>query len=281
MSERLAEMESRMQAVRELGLVVNAMRGMAASRLEQARGRLSSMRMFADVVESALDTGLALEELGAPAEQSLGRRALVLFCAEQGFAGAFTERVLDAASDLRGGDCVVLVGTRGRGLAAERGHALAWSTAMPARVQGIARLADQIVERLAPEMARGALNRLEVVFSACEQGLPLQVCRDALLPLTPRRRAAGPPLVLTQLAPRALLLDFIAEHLHAQICYAALRSFEAEAQARMEAMAAARRHIDRELANLQVTWQQARQEDITAEIIELAAGKQACLPGRP
>ncbi len=282
MTERLAAMQARVQAVRDLSSVVNAMRGMAAARLEQARGRMRAMRAYADVVDSALRTGLTLEGLAAPQASPAKRRALVYFCAEQGFAGPFSERVLDAAPDLRADDWVVLVGTRGRSVAADRARAIAWSVAMPARVQGLARLADQIVERLAPGIAQGEFDQLDVVFTACAQGMPLQVRTEALLPLPAPARGSTPlpPLPLTQLPPRALLFDFVAAHLHAGVYCAALRAFEAEAQARMETMAAAHRHIDQELAALQGIWQQMRQEDITAEIVELAAGQLAFQPRR-
>ena len=43
----------------------------------------------------------------------------------------------------------------------------------------------------------------------------------------------------------------------------------------MEAMAAARNQIERQLSSLQATQRHVRQEEITAEIIELAAGAQA------
>jgi F-type H+-transporting ATPase subunit gamma len=43
----------------------------------------------------------------------------------------------------------------------------------------------------------------------------------------------------------------------------------------MEAMAAARNQIERQLAALLATQRQVRQEEITAEIIELAAGETA------
>jgi F-type H+-transporting ATPase subunit gamma len=43
----------------------------------------------------------------------------------------------------------------------------------------------------------------------------------------------------------------------------------------MEAMAAARSQIERQLSSLQATQRMVRQEEITAEIIELAAGETA------
>ena len=52
------------------------------------------------------------------ATTSLRRRAKrghILFCAEQGFAGAFSERVLDAAVNDIGDATSLIVGTRGAG----------------------------------------------------------------------------------------------------------------------------------------------------------------------
>ena len=88
----------------------------------------------------------------------------------------------------------------------------------------------------------------------------------------------GPPaanLPLVYLAPEALLSDLTADYMHAQICNAALHAFAAENEARMEAMAAAREQIERQLASLRATQRRVRQEEITAEIIELAAGETA------
>ena len=63
--------------------------------------------------------------------------------------------------------------------------------------------------------------------------------------------------------------------MHAQLCNAALHAFAAENEARMEAMAAARSQIERQISALQAIQRLVRQEEITAEIIEFAAGKTA------
>jgi len=62
---------------------------------------------------------------------------------------------------------------------------------------------------------------------------------------------------------------------HAQLCEAALQAFAAENQARMESMASAHNEIERQLSQLQGQQRVVRQEEITAEIIELAAGEAA------
>jgi F-type H+-transporting ATPase subunit gamma len=63
--------------------------------------------------------------------------------------------------------------------------------------------------------------------------------------------------------------------MHAQLCRAGLHAFEAENQARMEAMAAARKQVERQLSRLQARQRLVRQEEITAEVVELAAGETA------
>jgi F-type H+-transporting ATPase subunit gamma len=80
---------------------------------------------------------------------------------------------------------------------------------------------------------------------------------------------------LLNLAPEVLLIELTADYLHAQLCSAALHAFTAENEARMEAMASARNQIERQLSALQATQRLVRQEEITAEIIELAAGETA------
>jgi F-type H+-transporting ATPase subunit gamma len=84
---------------------------------------------------------------------------------------------------------------------------------------------------------------------------------------------AGAPIM--NLAAEPLLIELTADYVHAQLCKIALHAFAAENEARMEAMASAHRQIDRQLSALQATQRIVRQEEITAEIIELAAGETA------
>ncbi len=72
-----------------------------------------------------------------------------------------------------------------------------------------------------------------------------------------------------------LLATLTAVHHHALLCEAALNSFAAENEACMGAMAAARKQTERQLAMLRATERMVRQDQITGEIIELAAGEAA------
>ncbi|CAA7626581.1 H+transporting two-sector ATPase gamma subunit [Candidatus Terasakiella magnetica] len=278
MSDRLADISARIDGVRQLGAVVNAMRGIAAARAQQARGQLAAVDSYAAIVAAAIARGLAL----APAAPSGGaspstRSAMVLFCAEQGFVGAFSARVLDFVRDDLATSDLFLIGTRGAAAAAERGIAVGWKSAMPSHSPGIPKLADGIATALYARMATGEIGRLDAVFSIWQPGHGTHVERRHLLPLDltlfPRSADASVPLL--NLGSAALLGALTADYLHAQLCTIALHAFAAENEARMEAMSSARTQIERQLSRLQASQKLVRQEEITEEIIELAAGETA------
>ena len=278
MTERLADIGARIDGIRQLGAVVNAMRGIAAARALQARSQLIAVESYAATIAVAIGRVLALVPSARPdVARKSTRPALVLFCAEQGFAGAFSERVLDAVgADLATSE-LFLIGTRGGVAAAERSVAAGWKNAMPSHSLGVPKLAERIAEALYPRIATGEIDRLDAVFSEWQPGQGTHVERRRLFPFDmaqfPRPTDANAPLL--NLAPEALLSELTADYLHAQLCNAALHAFAAENEARMEAMAAARNQIERQLSALQATQRQVRQEEITAEIIELAAGETA------
>jgi F-type H+-transporting ATPase subunit gamma len=280
-TERLADISAHINGIRQLGTVVNAMRGIAAARAQQARGQLVAVDGYAAIIAGAIGRALALAPTPRPdGARPSNRPAIVLFCAEQGFAGTFSERLLDdVAADLAGTD-LFLIGTRGGTVAQERGIAARWTGALPAHSLGIPKLADQILEALYTRIATGEIDRLDAVFSRWQPGRGGQIERRRLFPLDltafPPSTEANRPLV--NLPAEALLTNLTADYMHAQLCKAALHAFAAENEARMEAMAAARAQIDRRLTDLQATQSRVRQEEITIEIIELAAGETASRP---
>jgi len=172
---------------------------------------------------------------------------------------------------------IFLVGTRGAMAAIERNIAPRWKSAMPSHSLGIPRLADRIAEALYARIATGEIGALVAVFSHWQPGKSIHVERCRLFPLDIAlfSRSLGNAAPLVELAPEILLSELTADYMHAQLCHAALHSLAAENEARMEAMASARRQIERQLSSLQATQRMVRQEEVTAEIIELAAGETA------
>jgi len=278
-TERLADIDARIEGIRQLGAVVNAMRGIAAARAQQARGQIVAVDSYAATIEDAIARVRALSppDRADRADGRAMRPVLVLFCAEQGFAGAFSERVLDAIETDIARSELFLIGTRGAGVAAERGVVADWHHAMPSHSGGIPKLAGSIAEALYTRIATGQIDRLDAVFAHWQPGGGTRVERRRLFPLESVGSAppVEPNMPLLNLPPEAVLSDLAGDYMHAQLCKAGLHAFVAENEARMEAMAAAHSHIERQLVSLQARQRLLRQEEITAEIIELAAGETA------
>lgn len=278
MTERLADITRRMESVQELDSVVTAMRGIAASRAQQCRVRLRGVGAYAEVIAEAIAEALPL--VPAPLHPAHGgpRRghAVVLFGAEQGFAGAFTDRVLDAAGPLLDGTSLFLLGTRAGTLVEESGRPITWHSAMPPHPEAVPTVADRIAEALYDSIAAGGIDRVSLVFPVWSGDGDLGVETQRLLPFDfqrfatapAERRATQPPLFT--LPADVLLTRLAEEYVFAELCAAALRALAAENEARVAAMIGAKGNIERVSAELGALERRTRQEEITAEVAELA-----------
>ena len=277
MAERLSDIVTQIGNIRQLNAVVTAMRGIAASRAQKGRALLAGIEAYTAVISHAIGEALTLLPADAGAEERAdAKRGLILFCAEQGFAGAFSERVFEAAGTDIEAAVKFVVGTRGAAVAAERGLTPDWSDAMTTRLDGIADFANRLAEALYGYLAKRTMAKVDILFSRSVAG-SIRIDRHSLLPIDFKRFAQPqgkqPPLIT--LAPRALLERLAAEYVYAQLCEAAMHSFVAENDARMAAMAAAKNNTESKLAALKQREQQLRQEEITTEIVELATGAEA------
>lgn len=284
MAERLSDIVTQIQNVHQLGAVVTAMRGIAASRAQQGRSLLAGIEAYTDVVSQAIGEALSLlsaDTAVAPPHQQ-PRLGLILFCAEQGFAGPFSDRVLDAAADDLGRAVNLIVGTRGAVVAGERGIRPTWSTPMPTHVDAVIGLANRLADALYGYVATGTIERVDILFSRSLSGSGIVIDRHSLLPIDFSRfaRPIENETPLISLPPQLLLERLAAEYVFAQLCRAAMHAFEAENEARMLAMASAKTNIELKLSRLSQRERHLRQEQITSEIVELAAGAEALLAER-
>lgn len=278
MTERLADLEARIASIQELHEIVGAMRGLAAMRSQEAARGLASTRAYADIVGAALARATSLLPEGPAPEASRSRRlprGVVLFLAEHSFAGAFSDRVI-AAADLQDSDRLFVVGSRGLLICRERGMSVAWSTAMATHVGALTTTARLISAELYRRFSAGELGEVDIVFARHQGGARSTALRRALLPVDRRRmtpEAALPPL--TNLAPAALVEQMLEEYLFGELAHAAMESFASENAARLATMQSARRNIEDKLGDLRMSEHRLRQEQITAELLDVATGAEA------
>jgi F-type H+-transporting ATPase subunit gamma len=282
--ERLSEIQARLKNLAELGEVVRAMRSLAAVRVQQVRAALPAVRQYAEVVDEALAEAFALDPLAAPTSAAAKvptSVVAIVFSSEQGFVGAFNERVLDRAGAELGGprDSLLVVGSRGAALARERRLAVAWTTAMTTRSDGVVAVGRVITREVLRRARVGELHRVVLVYARTNGGAASVVMATQLLPFdpTPFRSAAAkvraPPL--TNLTARELVDGLVDELLFAEIVRAATESFASENGARLATMEAAHASIEKKLEGLAQDERRRRQDEITTELLDIVTGADA------
>jgi F-type H+-transporting ATPase subunit gamma len=279
MSERLADVGRRIATVHQLGAVVDAMRGIAAARAHQSRALLPAIRAYADTARTAITQARRLDR--QPRQRSTatmaGKPGLIIFGAEQGFAGAFAEQALNAAAPDAVTAHIFLVGDRAASLARERDWTIDWQISLPSRAVALADMATTLVDALYVYLGAAGAVPITMLYPIWTAGRGASMVRRSLLPLDTHAFSdpdvGEPPLI--NLPAADLIASLAQEYVFAQLCGAAAEAFAAENEARMATMAAAKTSIDGKLQTLEREERLTRQEEITAEVVELAAGARA------
>lgn len=270
MSAHLQEVEARRASIEELGGVVDAMRALAAVRLQQAGAALAGTRAYADVVGAAFAEAVAAAGREVSPQRAETRTGIVVFGAEHGFVGAFNEPLRQAVAGRGRGRGraaqLMVIGSRAASLFAEHGAEPDWSLDMATQPSGVMAVARRVADHLYTDAFR-ALGRIDLVYRRHPGGA---VVSRRLLPVEPPpgpARAAPPLLGLPAPLLAARLAD---EYLFAELAHAAMESFAAENAARLSVMLSASHNIDDRLAELTALARQLLQDSVTTEIADLA-----------
>ena len=269
--EQLSRIVARRQSLENLHELVDALRTMAASHAREAGEALAGTRRYRAVIEGAVTAAAALPGAAPPSGQEGAGRVLIVLGSEHGFVGGFNQRIVERALAARApGERLILVGQRGAMRADENGLPVDDLLPMTTHVRGIAAVARRLADRL------GAVAQARIVYAAARAGAQSDVQVQQLLPAAPAAAETGnrlPPL--HHLPPRDLLARLWQELLFAEVANALMESLASENGARLHAMEAAGRNIGRRLDQLRQREAIVRQEEITADLIEIVSGAEA------
>ena len=276
---RLAEIEAQIGSMADLLGIVGAMRSLAGMRRQEAVRALPDVRGYAgDMAAAIADVFLLLPQPAAPAGGGRGRRAVVLFLAEHGFVGGFSERLIEVArARAKPRDVLMILGSRGAAQAVEHGLPAAWTSPAPTRSAGAVEAARRVADELYRRIARDGIDRVEMVYARYRaQGGPAAEIRT-LLPIDPEplRLKGWGQAPMHNLDPATLLEMLVAEYVFAQLTEAAVESIASENETRLTTMEAARDNVSKKLERLRQTARHARQAEITTELLDLVTGADA------
>jgi len=276
LSERGSEVRARLTTMKELEEVLGAMRGMAAARIQQGERAQLAAQEYSRRIGTAF-ASLSEGDVAAPSSPSQKPSAptlTVALCTERGFVGALNERVLRAAVEGAGSNEILLVGARGLAFAREQGLTVTDAGGMATHLGGIGEVADQIGDLLAQRAARVASLVVDVVHPRRTTTGGTAVERRRLLPLDlPSRTSSRGLPPITMLPAPALAAQIAGELVHARLFEFVAKSFAAANAASLEILQAAHAHLDDMLVDLRRSENMLRQEEITAEVLEVITGR--------
>lgn len=268
--EDLARIEAKLGSFAELGDLIGALRSMAASRAREAQEAFAGAQSYRTTVGSAIAAVLPLARSRATPER--GGRALIVVTSENGFVGGYNNRLVDRAEVERAdGERLVIVGRRGQVSASERGLLVDLAFAMTARAEGVTAVARRIAAGI------GEAGKVRILHAEHRPQASSEIALRQTLPLAATQFEADTPPVspLLHLAPDRLLDQLSREYVFAEIAAALMESLAAENTARLRTMDAASRNIEDRLDGLRRQERAARQEETTADMLDVVIGAEA------
>jgi F-type H+-transporting ATPase subunit gamma len=275
---RLADIEAHIATMGDLLDTIGAMRSLAGMRMQEAQRALPGVRLYAQSVAAGLADTLALLGEPEPLLGDGGHLALILCAAEHGFVGGFNERLVGAArAELGPGDLLFVVGSRGTALAIEQGREPVWTQPMATRCAAAPEAVQHVTDEIYRRISGGEIARVEVIHARYSHDGPPVIARRRLLPVDLAALAAVEPRMppLHNLEPVVLHERLMGEFVFALLTEATVESIASENAARLAAMEAAHDNVSERLEQLRREARQARQSEITAELLELVTGSEA------
>jgi F-type H+-transporting ATPase subunit gamma len=276
------DIRRRINASKNISKITRAMQFVAASKLRHAQQATIAARPYSDLLDEILaDLAMVLtgEEHPLLGRHEEGKRLIVLITSDRGLAGPLNttavrfaaHEIVDHAGDLE----LVSVGRKGRDAMRRSGVPIvahfpgfgdrpSFEDVLP-----LARL-------ISDEYEAGTYNQVDIVYTRFISTLVQRPDKVQLLPIVPTTDTHGIPgsQFIFEPAPAEVLSELLPRYLGTRLFQTALESSASFFSSQMVAMKNATENADELIEDLTLSYNKARQANITRELIEIASGAQ-------
>jgi F-type H+-transporting ATPase subunit gamma len=289
MGAKLREVRRRIRTVQSTMKITRAMELIATSRIMKAQQRVEAARPYAERLTAAIaDVASATSALGHPLLEERADRsaaAVLVVTSDRGLAGAYSATVLRRAEELfsllrsEGKEAKVFVSGR-KGVSyyrfRDRPIEESWiGFSETPRYDDAKRIADILIE----QFASGQVDEIHCVFtdfiSVVRQRAVARRFVPMVMEMVERPERAPVAQYLFEPEPEVLLAELLPRYVETRVYNALLEAAAAENAARRRAMSAATENAEELIKVLTRVANQARQTEITTEIMEIVGGAEA------
>ncbi len=294
MAGNLKEVRERIRSVQNTQQITKAMKMVSASKLRRAQMAIQQMRPYADKLDSMLRNILSNLDGGSDTvynlERSVNRACIVVVTSNRGLCGAFNTNVIKAAlrlieekyADVRknGNLTMIFIGKKGYDFFRKRYRDIRLVNDYvelfnDLSFDNVSKVAGEIMHAFesaqfdAVDVAYGRFKNAAMQFPTTEQFLPVPKVQAESGDNNKRADYIFEP------DQEGLLQYLVPSILKTQFQKFLLDTHASEHGARMTAMDKASENAEEMLKELRITYNKARQEAITKEILEIVGGAAA------
>jgi F-type H+-transporting ATPase subunit gamma len=285
---KLRTVRRRIRSVQATMKITRAMELIAASRILKAQQRVLAARPYAEQLTTAMEdvarqTGALVHPL-LEERPNPSRAAVFIVTSDRGLAGAYNANVLRRAEGVLGrlradGVEPVLYVTGRKGQSYFRFRAVP----MAATWSGVSEVpsydaAEEIGGTLIGAFSDGDVDAVHAVYTDFRSAFTLRPIDKRFLPIAPEELVGkGEALAeyIFEPEPAEILDALLPRYVRAKIFHAMLESAASENAARRRAMKAATENAEDVIRRLTRVANQARQAEITTELMEVVGGAEA------
>jgi F-type H+-transporting ATPase subunit gamma len=283
------EIRRRIRSIKNTAQITRAMEMVAASKMRRAQQAVLAARPYADRIRAMLGD---LAAMASPAEEvrafpllqrrPVKRIQLILVTSDRGLAGALNTNVIRRAVDFMTRERsepiehfdIVAIGRKGRDFLVRYGWPM---------IAEFTRVTDRpsveairpIVELATQDFISGRVDAVFVVYTHFINTLRQEPRVFQLLPIEPPEESGAISDYIFEPDPATVLEALLPRFLEMQLYRILLEASASEHSARMVAMRNATQNALDLVAELTLTYNKARQAQITREVSEIAAGANA------
>jgi F-type H+-transporting ATPase subunit gamma len=291
------EIQRRIRSVKNIAQITRALEAVSASRLRKAQAQVLATRPYAEKSWQLLTHLAAQSTLDARAHPLLTLRAeveavgVLLLTSDRGLCGAFNlnmvRTTMDFIESLGKPVKLITVGRKGRDLMWRAGYTIvAEFSRLPASPTAldVAPIAHTVID----DFLSCVVDEVFLAYTDFINTIKQRPAVKRLLPIQPGdvlTQAMGEYVeevvvetvteYLYEPSPAEILDSVLPRFTELQIYQAVLESLASEHAARMMAMRSATENADALQDDLTLTYNKARQQSITSEILDIAGGAEA------
>jgi F-type H+-transporting ATPase subunit gamma len=291
MAQQLRTLKRRIDSVKSTQKITSAMELIASSRVIRAQQRVEAARPYAEMIRrlmaSVAQNASSLDHPLLTERDDVRSVGTVVVSSDRGLAGAYNSNIIRAAErDMaeHGKDNkVFLVGRKAVSYFTFRGEPFEDSWTGVSEQPGIED-AREVGRSVGRAFAEGAVDQVRLAYTRFESMLTQRPTVVQLLPLAREdidrlqedQEREGPRAQYEfEPAPEEILDYLVPRYIEGVIYEGMLESAASEQAARRRAMKAATDNADELIGDLTRVYNQARQAEITTEIMEVVGGAEA------